>query len=69
MVTIIHLSAAPNRWVGPQQFLQKAIFDTFSSEGGWGSKNPYLGKFLNFPQLCFGLGDPSYKALLLCVHN
>ena len=40
MVTIIHLSAAPNRWVGPQTVAPKAVFDTFIFEGGGGSKNP-----------------------------
>ena len=29
MVTIIHLLAAPNRWVRPQTVAPKAAFDTF----------------------------------------
>ena len=41
MVTIINLSAAPNRLVGPQTVAPKAVFDTFIFEGGGdGSKNP-----------------------------
>ena len=36
MVTIIHLSVAPNLWVGPQTDAPKAVFDTFIFEGGGG---------------------------------
>ena len=31
-------------WWVPQQLLQKAVFDTFTFEGGWGTKNPFLGQ-------------------------
>ena len=39
MVTIIHLSAAPNRWVGPQTVAINAVFDTLIFEGVGASKN------------------------------
>ena len=41
MVTIIHLSAAPYRLVGPQKLLQMAIFDTFTFERGGGDQQSF----------------------------
>ena len=43
-------------WWVPQQLLQKAVFDTFSFEGGvggggGGTKNPFLGRTPIFYQL------------------
>ena len=31
-------------WWVPQQLLQKALFDTFTFEGGWGPKNTLIGR-------------------------
>ena len=49
-------------WWVPQQLLQKAVFDTFSFEGGWGgSKNPQLGRTHNIGEKSF---FPNYEHML-----